>query len=695
VATIDDDDEENSVLLLVTPKDDGTGEDYQVVDSSDATPAQIHQIIDALAESNHTATITSGVKPNNLSCLFTDENGANATIEIMNAVDCGDGSGGVVLTPYSVSKKNQNVARVFRTSTGGESASLLPGSEICDSEDEDETLCYHDGCTVIHQTSTFGDHTISTHSSSLATSKNVEGAPVVRMLSKNTGTKQTTTPVINNGMDIGTPILSPDGLPLSRQAAENGSFLFSPNNMGRADPIIRAKERAASMKSETTKPSITMLPSVKTSKMVSVADHEVDINNLLVIQKSNSHSTIETSEELNEIQAVVAKKKQQIMSTMTNDRQFPFRTIVNNKSSADASLNRQQFNDDDDSTVKTSTTAPASPPLSTAIRKTYPKTPFPEAKCKSIASSEESSPALIVAVNNVSSTSPSNMSIYSSTSSKCVSIRSKRSPPQDKKTVPKSALKTRKGFVKDRVTDIQQRIGVPTEGSALHSSMNGSFRLKRNHSYRLKKERRTTNGNGALAPQKAVLKPTYIRSVPIAIAKSYSRDSKEGEVVTATSVDDVKEVTNFAAKYTSAGLTVGKPVDRSSLDSIKADEPSSDASYVSETTDCDPFSSLLGKLSSDDDDSSASEDDEEGGEEQRDDSDKENMNSPSNHLLPFKVSTLVKPTEINLREESLPSPVPPHARAWREMAVKAALEKGQSARFRSEKSWQKLAVKSP
>ena len=71
------------------------------------------------------------------------------------------------------------------------------------------------------------------------------------------------------------------------------------------------------------------------------------------------------------------------------------------------------------------------------------------------------------------------------------------------------------------------------------------------------------------------------------------------------------------------------------------------------------------------------------------------MNSPSNHLLPFKVSTLVKPTEINLREENLPSPVPPHARAWREMAVKAALEKGQSARFRSEKSWQKLAVKSP
>ena len=52
-----------------------------------------------------------------------------------------------------------------------------------------------------------------------------------------------------------------------------------------------------------------------------------NIDNLMVIQKSYSHSTIETSEELNEIPAAVAKKKQ-IMSSMTNDRQFPFRTIV-------------------------------------------------------------------------------------------------------------------------------------------------------------------------------------------------------------------------------------------------------------------------------------------------------------------------------------------------------------------------------
>jgi hypothetical protein len=149
-----------------------------------------------------------------------------------------------------------------------------------------------------------------------------------------------------------------------------------------------------------------------------------------------------------------------------------------------------------------------------------------------------------------------------------------------------------------------------------------------------------------------------------------------------TAGDDVKEETIFAAKCTNtAGLTVGEPFDRSSFDSINAGE-------------YDPFNSLLGKLTSDDDDNSSSSEENEEGEEQRGESDKENMHSPSKHL-PFKVSTLVKPTEINLRKENLPSPAPQHARSWRELAVKAALEKGQSTRFRSEKSWQKLAAKSP
>eukprot|EP00985_Skeletonema_marinoi_P033076 scaffold40383_cov431-Skeletonema_marinoi.AAC.1 len=64
----------------------------------------------------------------------------------------------------------------------------------------------------------------------------------------------------------------------------------------------------------------------------------------------------------------------------------------------------------------------------------------------------------------------------------------------------------------------QQRV----EPSAV-TGVNG--RLKRNHSYRLKNERRETNGGGALAPRKAVLQSSaFIRTVPIGISTSYSRD---------------------------------------------------------------------------------------------------------------------------------------------------------------------------
>ena len=47
-----------------------------------------------------------------------------------------------------------------------EGSNLLPAATTCsDDYDEDETLLYHDGCTVIRQTSTWGDHTIATVSS--------------------------------------------------------------------------------------------------------------------------------------------------------------------------------------------------------------------------------------------------------------------------------------------------------------------------------------------------------------------------------------------------------------------------------------------------------------------------------------------------------------------------------------------------
>ena len=343
------------------------------------------------------------------------------------------------------------------------------------------------------------------------------------------------------------------------------------------------------------------------------------------------------------------------------------------------------------------------PPVTSATTgKTFPKTPFPTTEIEANAR-EVSSPALIVAVNNVAY-SPSNVSISSSMSVRGVSGSRKRSPAQDK-SVPKSALKTRRGFVKDRVSDIQHRISIP---DALGSSTNGAVtdvngRLKRNHSYRLKKTRRTTNGNGALAPHKAVLRTTYIRSVPIAIAKSYSRDSRDEKSAFVKNVK-VEASINFAAKYTAelvaeksfAKIKQVDSADRSSLDSVKADGNSvSDvSSFVSETTYCDPFNSLLGKMAGEDEVSSSSDEEEEGivhTDIGQDNEKSDNAMSPSAHL-PFKSTTLVKPAEINLREDCVPlSPVPQKARAWRVMAAKAELEKGQSSRFRSERSWKEIS----
>jgi hypothetical protein len=653
------DDDEESVLLLVTPKDDGTGENFQVISAMDGTSDPIREIMTAISEcpSKNGNASASGFKPNNLSCLFTDTKGGNATIEIMDAVEF---NGGIILTPQNVDHKN--VSRVFRPSTDASSANLLPGSVVCDSEDEDETL-YHDGCTIIHQVSTFGDNTIDTISSARAAAKRVVESMTESDVLKIGSEK--VRPVDDNIMGIGTPTLSPDGPPLTRQAAMNGSFLFSPNNMGRADPIIRAKERALS-NGDSAKPSITMLPSVKAKKGVN-REGEIEA---LVIRQSYSHSSIETTE----VVAVPAKK--QVMSSLTEGREFPFHAILQ-KFSTDASLeDASSLNKGGDeyweTTPSSDEVAEMKTPLVTnpVIKKNYPKTPFPVTILK-VATSEVSSPDIVVALNSGSSSQST-----SASSSK------KRLPAQDK-TVPKSALKTRKGFVKDRVCDIQQRISEPDalRSSTISAVTDVNGRLKRNHSYRLKKTRRTTNGNGARAPHKAVLQTTYIRSVPIAIAKSYSRDSRDGKLAL---VEDV----SFAAKYTSGLAVASSP----NSDNAGSSTISDAASYVSETTDCDPFNSLLGKMMSDEESSSSEDEEEEVHKEVfQDKENSENVASPSAHL-PFKATTLVKPTEINLREKQAPlSPVPMQPRAWREMAAKAALEKGHSARFRSEKSWREIS----
>ena len=91
---------ERTTPQLVTPRDDRTGEDIQVISATDGTPVPIREIIDALSES-------SRFKPNNLSCLFTGEKCGNATIEIIDAVEF---NCGIVLTQHV----NHNLTRVFR-----------------------------------------------------------------------------------------------------------------------------------------------------------------------------------------------------------------------------------------------------------------------------------------------------------------------------------------------------------------------------------------------------------------------------------------------------------------------------------------------------------------------------------------------------------------------------------------------------
>lgn len=145
-------------------------------------------------------------------------------------------------------------------------------------------------------------------------------------------------------------------------------------------------------------------------------------------------------------------------------------------------------------------------------------------------------------------------------------------------------------------------------------------RLKRNHSYRLKNERRETNGGGALAPRKAVLQSSaFIRTVPIGISTSYSRGDRSFEQSTievdacveqsstqndSYSEDDesIEKTNSYVKQYmggTSSKMNEkAESFGRSSLDS---------SDCVSEATEIDAFNSLLGKY---DDDSSVESDEE-------------------------------------------------------------------------------------
>ena len=308
--------------------------------------------------------------------------------------------------------------------------------------------------------------------------------------------------------------------------------------------------------------------------------------------------------------------------------------------------------------------------------------------------------------------SKSPMSVTSTSSYKSGKGRGKKASPKYK-SVPKSALRTRKGFVQDRVSDIHQRIDINPNNGAI-TSVNGL--LKRNHSYRYQKARRMTNGNGALAPKHAVLQSTYIRSVPIGIVKSYSRDSTVNASDNGASYDEEdveeKEATSYAFKYTSKQVdsfdevsptnSLGAASLASNGRPVSAGSISDASSYVSES---DPFSTLLGKMASEEEaDSSCSEDEDEGltnptfGKENTFNIMEPTASSPS-ASLPFKSSapSLVKPTELNSHEVRAPlSPVPQRAQLWRTMAAQNSQRhlvesKQSSSRFRSENSWRQVA----
>lgn len=281
------------------------------------------------------------------------------------------------------------------------------------------------------------------------------------------------------------------------------------------------------------------------------------------------------------------------------------------------------------------------PVVTNAVRKKYPATPF-------------------TAANSPPSSSPSNSSIASFKSGG----RRKSSPRE--KALPKSAAKTRTGLVKDRISMFQQRVDMR---SAV-TGVNG--RLKKNHSYRLKNQRRETHGGGVLAPRKAVLQSSaFIRTVPIGISTSYSRDEATVEE-TPDKTDDagVKRPNTQNESYNDDDDSVDEPNSyvKQYINTAKVDENAESfgrssldtSSCVSEATECDAFNSLLGQCV-DDDSSVESESSEETKVRQ-----KHNENvSVSPNVLPstFKTATLVKPNEINHNR----TPLTPMK--WRSMAA--------------------------
>ena len=613
--------EEEQMFLVLTPSEGGDEKVTQVISGNvDGTPVVFNEIM-------HQNEEGSEMKPHNLSVMFDSgkKGGKNSSIQILDAAEV---SGNVVLTP---TESNQNVSNVFRrASTGEASASIAQGSTF---ESEDETLVTHDGNTLVQSDTKYShDHTITTPTS-LKEEEEKHVSTFEIAPEKSTGN-------------------SPVRPAYSYEAASNASFLFSPNNMGRADPKIRAKERAM-MRSDSFGGSITMLPAApstdKSEQRLALKpkpsySFDYSVNGDVRRDSISSKVSFERAETPSTVAIAVQKKP--VMASMTKDRQFSFQTVLK-RFSTDVMGQNVEFEEGEDQSnflspgmeYTSNESQSKTPVVTNATRKKYAATPYTTAA--------DTSP----------SKSPSTSSLAS---------RSRRKSSPKGKIVPKSASRTRTSLVKDRISMFQQRIDKPTSVTGFNG------RLKKNHSYRFKNERRLTNGRGALAPQKAVLRSTaFIRTVPIGISTSYSRDDasvEESPDREQTAVkksymesgnfgtdDDRNEQRNSYAKHymnTSKVEEKTESFGRSSLDS---------SAYLSEATECDAFNSLLGKFDADDSSVESDSSDETLITEQ-----KENFSmSPKENVFPstFKKETLVKPNEINHTR----TPLTPQK--WRSLAA--------------------------
>lgn len=680
-----DDDGDESVILVVTPREDQEGA-FQVIGGFDgATPINAK---DAMSRLDDESEIVSDLKPNNLQGLFTEKSKKDSSLQIMEAGD------GILLTPTQV---NRNTSSVFRRSTDAVPVkapsirrstgtptveptraaaalpNLLPGStHESDDEEEDDTLLYHDGDTLVHdgntllrQSSTFGDNTIATsgevgtaHAETTEEEPKAEEPPAQTPAAK----------PVNGVALLETPMLTPDQPSFSKQAAKNGSFLFSENNMGRAASRILAQERAA-LKQGNVAPSLTMLPAAKSleSKDVNAIVSRLSYASIA----SGAPSRISTDSQASRVSSptpmiaieptVEIKKsfddsvkveiqKKAVMSSMTDARQFSFKTTLNKFANEPNEECKVESRTSLGESSKSQADEMGTPLVTNCAqkKKRYPTTPFPD-----LVTNDDAAESPLCAEPKCA--------VSPTESAASMSSRKKSSPKH--KSIPKSALKTRKGLVKDRISAIQQR-----EGSS--SSVTGvGGRLKKNHSYRLKNDRRMTSGDRVLAPKKATLQnPIFAaRSVPIGISNSYSRDEEDASKYSneiPMSYSGEEKATSYASKYIVTS------------DNSPASPCSS--SDVSESTECDPFSTLLGTNT--DVDEEPSEDDAQSSPKVffvDQSKGKENTNANS---LPFKARTLVKPTEINQHDRQVdfastkhrPAPLsrnPMEARSWRQLAA--------------------------